>query len=228
MTNQPDILSCIEIEANEPAKFSIIWMHGLGADGNDFVPVASELKSRTHSDTRFVFPHAPVMPITVNNGFEMRAWYDIPTFSFTDIDYDGIAASVSHIKNLIEREIARGMKTENIFLAGFSQGAAMALTTGLGYPKPLAGIIALSGYLPSAEKVLENAAVCNQALPIFLAHGTEDPVLPYSLALNTDTFLKDAGYAVSFHSYDIPHSVCDEEIVDMDKWLASVKNLTQK
>lgn len=137
MTNQPDILSCIEIEANEPAKFSIIWMHGLGADGNDFVPVASELKSRTHSDTRFVFPHAPVMPITVNNGFEMRAWYDIPTFSFTDIDYDGIAASVSHIKNLIEREIARGMKTENIFLAGFSQGAAMALTTGLGYPKPL-------------------------------------------------------------------------------------------
>jgi phospholipase/carboxylesterase len=223
--NKQDILASIEIESSQPAKYSVIWMHGLGADGNDFAPVGTELKARSHSDIRFVFPHAPVMPVTINNGYEMRAWYDILNFSFdTRADHDGILKSAAQIENLIAREMERGIATDNIFLAGFSQGAVMALTTGICYPKPLAGIIALSGYLPAPEEIRKNATKSNQHIPIFLAHGTEDPILPYSLGLKTHTFLTEAGYPVDWHSYDMPHSVCNEEINDLDNWMKSIKN----
>ena len=175
-----NILSCIKIEPEQSAKYSVIWLHGLGADGNDFVPIAAELNMQ--KNIRFIFPHAPIMPITINNGYEMRAWYDILTFSFhSDVDNQGIAKSAFHIEKLIEKEVARGITTNNIFLAGFSQGAAMSLMTGICYPKPLAGIIALSGYLPEAKEVLKKANASNQDIPIFLAHGTEDPILPYTL-----------------------------------------------
>jgi len=224
MMNNAEILSCIEIEPDLPAKYSIIWLHGLGADGNDFVPVATELNTRTASAIRFIFPHAPIMPITINNGYEMRAWYDIQTFSFNDIDSEGIARSIAHIQKLIAREMDRGIACDHIFLAGFSQGAAIALTTGICYPKPLAGIIALSGYLPGKEELKEKIAACNKNIPIFLAHGTDDPILPFTLALATKTFLTELGYPVSWHSYHIPHSVCGEEIEDLRKWLDEISN----
>jgi len=222
--NSENILSCIEIESEQPAKYSVIWLHGLGADGNDFVPIASELNPPR--DMRFIFPNAPVMPITINNGYEMRAWFDILTFSFhTDIDNPGIARSASHIEQLIEKEIARGIETCNIFLGGFSQGAAMSLMMGICYPKPLAGIIALSGYLPEANEVLKKASPSNERIPIFLAHGKEDPILPFTLGLSTEACLKDAGYPVAFHSYEIPHSVCQEEIRDLGQWIKKVKQI---
>ena len=154
----------------------------------------------------------------------MRAWYDIYNFSInTDADSHGIARSAIHIEKLIGREVARGIATNNIFLAGFSQGAAMALTTGICYSKPLAGIIALSGYLPEANVVLKKISPVNQRIPIFLAHGTEDPILPCSLGLNTRDLLTEAGYAVDWHSYPMPHSVCNEEINDLGKWMKRVK-----
>lgn len=218
-----NILPCIEIASSRPAKYSLIWLHGLGADGNDFVPVAPELNLPSHSDIRFIFPHAPVIPITINHGYEMRAWYDIYALELnTKTDTDGIARSVASIEQLIEREVERGVKTNHIFLAGFSQGAAIALTTGIGYNKPLAGVIALSGYLPQAKETLSKANPANQHMPVFIAHGTLDPIVPLGLGLTANTLLTQAGYKVDWHSYLMPHSVCNEEIKDISQWLINM------
>jgi len=220
LMNKEDILSCVEIEPKQPAEISIIWLHGLGADGHDFAPIAPELTALTQLNIRFIFPHAPVMPITINNGHEMRAWFDIYAFSpNAKIDSDGIAQSAIRIEQLIEREVTRGIATHNIFIAGFSQGAAIALTTGICYPKPLAGIIALSGYLPEASSILSKANSVNRHIPIFLAHGTKDPILPFALGEATYASLTEAGYPVAFHSYNMPHSVCNEEVRDIAAWL---------
>lgn len=220
MMNKEEILPCIEINSTQAAKASIIWLHGLGADGNDFVPIASELNALTHSNIRFIFPHAPVMPVTINHGYKMRAWFDVYEFSINaKIDSAGIAQSTISIEKLIEREVERGMATNNVFLAGFSQGATIALTTGICYPKPLAGIIALSSFLPNADATLNKASLANRQIPVFLAHGTKDPILPFALGQATCTLLTEAGYPVTWHSYPMPHSVCNEEIRDLSEWI---------
>ena len=172
-------LHFIEIEPSTAAKQTIIWLHGLGADGNDFVPIVSELGLPLQHSIRFIFPHAPIMPVTLNNGYEMRAWYDIYSLTSKEVDQEGIARSVISIAEIIEAEIARGISSENIVLAGFSQGAAIAMTTGIRYHKPLAGVIALSGYLPLAITSFDHTSEANRNLPIFIAHGTEDAVVSY-------------------------------------------------
>lgn len=225
--NKHEILTCIEVEPRQAVKHSIIWLHGLGADGNDFVPIAAELDASADSDMRFIFPNAPVIPITLNNGYEMRAWFDISGLSLdAEIDKPGIAESTIHIERLIEREVNRGISTDRIFLAGFSQGAVMAMVTGICYPKPLAGIIALSGFLPETAELSEKASPANQHIPIFLAHGRDDPIVPYALGLFTQSHLTKAGYTVDWHSYDMPHTVCPEEVLDLKNWLNKYKRKT--
>jgi phospholipase/carboxylesterase len=219
-SNTQSILSSIEIEASQAAQYSLIWLHGLGADGNDFVPIASELKFPNKANLRFIFPNAPVMPVTINNGYAMPAWFDIYALSLEmRIDDQGIGRSTAAIGKLIEREVERGIPTKHIFLAGFSQGATIALITGLCYPKPLAGIIALSGFLPPNSQAIQNTHAANQDTPIFLAHGTLDPVVPYPLGLATRANLSERGHSVDWHDYAMAHSVCGEEVKDVGEWL---------
>jgi len=216
------LLPCIEIDAPQP-KSSVIWLHGLGADGSDFVPIVPELRLPESLGMRFVFPHAPVMPITMNQGYEMRAWFDIFELSIqAEIDETGISRSVEMVHRLIQQEISRGIPTNRIFLAGFSQGSVIALTTGLSYASPLGGVIALSGYLPLAEKVLQHAHPVNSQLPIFIAHGMDDTVLPYALGKATYVALQQAGYPVDWHSYQMAHTVCAEEVADISSWLQNI------
>lgn len=219
MTMKPT-LDCIEI--NPPIKEigSVIWLHGLGADGTDFVPIVSELNLPSELPLRFVFPHAPQRPVTINNGYVMRAWFDIYSInSLHRIDQEGIQQSVAHLETLIENELNRGIPSDKIILAGFSQGAVIALTTGLRYTKSLAGVLALSGYLPNAEKVFSEASAKNYTTPIFVAHGTADTIVPYVLGQQTYELLLRNKYRVNWHSYDMPHSVCEEEIGDIAEWL---------
>lgn len=220
MNTYEEKLTFVKIETALNADKSIIWLHGLGADGNDFVPIVPELNLPSTSKIKFIFPNAPVMPVTINNGYEMRAWFDIYSLSLqSKIDIDGIESSVKAIEHLIEQEIQSRIKTENIILAGFSQGAAIALYTGLRYPDRLGGIIALSGYLPLADKVLAAASQANSQIPVFLGHGTEDPIVPYALGKATYSALHQASYPVTWRSYPMPHSVCTEEIRDISLWL---------
>lgn len=222
MTFQEDL---IEINPTNPPQQTIIWMHGLGADGNDFVPVVPELHLPDSMPIRFVFPHAPVMPVTLNNGYKMRAWFDIYELTRSArIDESGIASAVDIVEKLIAREEARGISAANIILAGFSQGAVVALTTGLCYPERLGGIIALSGYLPVADKVFARASKANRDIPIFIAHGTDDPIVPYTHGKGTCMALKREGYSVTWHDYPMQHSVCATEIRDISDWIQSIKN----
>jgi phospholipase/carboxylesterase len=217
------LLESIEIETAPDPNVSIIWMHGLGADGNDFVPIVRELDLAGMPSIRFVFPHAPMRAVTINNGYVMRAWYDI---SLADLegnsrraDEKGVRASQMAIGSLIEREIARGMASENIVLMGFSQGGAIALQTGLRWPQRLAGIVALSTYMPLAESLPEEAAAGNAKTPIFMAHGTRDPVVPYAMGSGSRELLAKMGYNVEWHDYPMQHSVCLEEVRDISAWL---------
>jgi phospholipase/carboxylesterase len=221
------VLSCIEIEAPSfPPRHSVIWLHGLGADGNDFASIVPELQLPASLGVRFVFPHAPVMPITMNQGAAMRAWFDIAALSFqAKIDEAGIAASVNKIEQLIAKEEALGIPAAHIILAGFSQGSVIALTTGLLHAKRLGGVMALSGYLPMADKFLQKANPNNAELPIFVAHGTEDTVLPCALGKMTYAALEQAGYPASWYSYPMAHSVCTKEIQDISHWLQTVLTL---
>jgi phospholipase/carboxylesterase len=214
-------ISCIEINPSSPAIASVIWLHGLGADGNDFVPIIPELNLDNNFPIRFVFPNAPSMPVTVNNGYVMPAWYDIYSMSIDQrIDWEGIQRSVKLVDNLIEKEIKSGIPSEKIILAGFSQGAVIALTTGLRHTKKLAGILALSGYLPFAEKIISaEQSKTNQSTPIFLGHGTEDAIVPVILGEAICSFLKKHHYPVSWHSYAMAHAVCRDEIRDIAEWL---------
>jgi phospholipase/carboxylesterase len=221
-----DLLDTIEIETAPNPTASIIWMHGLGADGNDFVPIVRELDFSGARPIRFVFPHAPMRAVTINNGHVMRAWYDV---SYGDLegrskrpDETGVRASQAEIGRLIERESGRGIAAENIVLAGFSQGGAVALQTGLRYPQRLAGIMALSTYLPLAESLEHEAARANAKIPIFMAHGTQDPVLPYAMGSDSREFLAKTGYDVEWHEYPMQHSVCLEEVQDVGTWLRRV------
>ena len=222
------ILETIEIETGKNPTASVIWMHGLGADGNDFVPIVNELELDGTPAIRFVFPHAPMRPVTINNGYVMRAWYDV---SFGDLegqsrlaDERGVRESQAHITALIEREARRGIAAQDIVLAGFSQGGAIALQTGLRHPQKLAGVMALSAYLPLAESLLQEAAPANKTTPVFMAHGTYDPVVPLMMGAGSMTLLTGLGYAVEWRQYPMPHSVCPEEIQDIGAWLRRVLN----
>lgn len=212
-------LSTIELNPSQAAQKTIIWLHGLGADGEDFVPIVPELNIQEPLQIRFIFPNAPVQPVTINGGMRMRAWYDIYAANINaKIDTNGINQSKEAIEELIENEIKRGISSKNIMLAGFSQGAVIALTTGLQYEQPLGGIIALSGYLPEAETILSNITA-NQKCPIFLAHGIADPIVPYELSVAAKNNLTRSGLPISWHSYQMPHSVCGEEIKDIGEWV---------
>ena len=199
----------------------VIWLHGLGADGHDFAPAVPLLRLAEGPEIRFVFPHAPVRPVTLNGGMQMRAWYDLYSLD-RDAPQDeaGIRASAARIETLIGHEMARGFKPEHMILAGFSQGGALALFTALRFPHRLAGIIALSTYLPVAAATLAEASAENRATPIFQAHGAVDDVVPFNFARHSRKQLHEAGYDVEWHEYPIAHSVIPEELQDIRKFLA--------
>jgi phospholipase/carboxylesterase len=214
-------LEAIEIETGANPDAAVVWLHGLGADGNDFVPVVPEL-GLDDMAVRFVFPHAPTQAVTINNGMVMRAWYDISDAAIRREDERGVRASQAHIEALIQREKGRGIREARIVLAGFSQGGAMALHTGLRHEAKLAGILALSCYLPLATAVQAEVAKENGDTPIFMGHGISDPVVQYTRALESRKMLETLGYRVEWHEYRMPHSVCMEEIQDIGAWLRRV------
>ena len=217
----PELLDAIEIETGKNPAASVIWLHGLGADGNDFAPIVPEIRLPP-SAIRFVFPHAPVQPVTINGGVRMRAWYDITDGAIRREDERGVRASQVLIETLIAREKKRGTKAERLVLAGFSQGGAIALHTGLRHPERIAGIMALSTYVPVAEKLSAEASAANRRVPIFMAHGTYDPVIPLDRAEQSRGLLESLGYPVEWHEYGMPHSVCPEELADIGAWLGKV------
>ena len=219
-------LETIELETGPNPTAAVIWMHGLGADGNDFVPIVNELDLSGAPAIRFIFPHAPKIPVTINNGYVMRAWYDV---SLGDLegntkraDEAGVRQSQAQIGALISRENDRKIPFKNIVLIGFSQGGAISLQTGLRYAETLAGVMALSCYLPCADSFAAEAAPANAKTPLFIAHGTQDSVVPYAMGRNSRDVLTKAGYAVDWHEYPMPHSVCLEEVRDIGAWLTSV------
>lgn len=212
------MLDAVEIETGKHPRASIIWLHGLGADGNDFVPLVNELDLPKLA-IRFVFPHAPVQPVTINGGMRMRAWYDITDGALRREDERGVRASQGLIEGLIAREKQRGTHAGQLVLAGFSQGGAIALQTGLRHPERIAGIMALSAYLPIADKLAAEASEMNRDVPIFMAHGRQDPIVPLARAAQSRDFLKSLGYSPEWREYAMPHSVCPEEIGDIGAWL---------
>jgi phospholipase/carboxylesterase len=216
-------LEAIEIETTASPGVSIIWMHGLGADGHDFVDIVPELRLPARPGVRFVFPHAPMRPVTINGGYVMRAWYDIrDDGGVRREDPAGVRASQKAIEALIQREKERGVPAASIVLAGFSQGGAMALHTSLRHGERLAGVMALSCSLPLADTLAAEAAPANRDVPIFLAHGTQDPMIPMARALRARETLVGLGYRVEWHEYPMPHSVCAEEVRDISTWLGVV------
>jgi len=215
-------LTCIEKTTAPNPRHALIWLHGLGADGNDFVPIVPELVDPAWPPLRFVFPHAPVRPITINGGMAMRAWYDISGLEIAQRqDETGIRASIVLLDELIAREVERGIPCENIFLAGFSQGGAIVLAGGIRHAQRLRGIVALSTYLPMAEKTDAEASTANRGTPIFMAHGMLDPTISHALGEMSRDYLKQRGYAVDWHAYPMAHQVCMEEIADLRRWLGS-------
>ncbi len=211
--------SPIILQTGKNPGHSIIWLHGLGADGQDFVPVAEELKLPVA--VRYIFPHAPMRPVTINGGFVMRAWYDITGQNMAaQQDAAGIRASQALVETLIAREAAHGIAPQNIFLAGFSQGGAIALHTALRQAAPLGGVLALSTYLPLAETAPREILEQSRRTPVFMAHGLGDQVIPYPMGTNSRESLLGLGYAVEWHEYAMQHSVCEEELRDIEAWLA--------
>ena len=218
-----ELLPCIELETSPQPNAAVIWLHGLGADGNDFVPIVPELDLAGCPGIRFVFPSAPSMAVTVNGGYVMPAWYDILGRDLVAReDANGIQASASAIAKLIEREASRGIAYENIVLAGFSQGCAMALQVGLRFPQKLAGIMALSGYLPLATSLPIEKHTANQNIPIFMAHGEYDPVVTLERAQASCALLEKLGYSVDWNEYPMEHSVNHAELVDISRFLKQV------
>jgi phospholipase/carboxylesterase len=202
---------------------AVIWLHGLGADGHDFVPVVPELQLPSTLAVRFVFPHAPQRPVTLNNGYVMRAWYDIKELAFrAEEDAAGIRASEQLVRQLIQAELDAGIPAQSIVVAGFSQGGAIALQTALRYPLRLAGVMALSTYLPLRDSLAAQASAANRDLPIFMCHGQQDPVVPLQLGERSRDLLQSLGYSVDFCRYDMSHSVCPEEVRDIASWLSRV------
>ncbi|MEP7186724.1 MAG: dienelactone hydrolase family protein [Rhodanobacter sp.] len=213
-------LPAIEHETAPQPRYTILWLHGLGADGNDFAPIVPELVDAAWPPLRFVFPHAPVRPVTINNGMSMRAWYDISGFDLTARqDEAGVRASISELETLIAREHARGVPSERIVLAGFSQGGAMALAAGLRHAEKLAGVIALSAYMPIASTFAPERSAANAETPIFWGHGTADPVVALQRGIDSRDLLQLLDYRVDWHTYPMAHAVCAEEISDLRHWL---------
>jgi phospholipase/carboxylesterase len=217
------LLETIQIETAPNPTVSVIWIHGLGADGSDFVPIVRELDLTGSPPIRFIFPHAPTMPVPINGGYVMRAWYDILG---TDLakreDEAGLRKSQTAIEQLIAQEKSRGIAANRIVLAGFSQGCAMTLQTGLRHPEKLAGMLCLSGYVPIHTTLPTESHSANQNTPIFMAHGRGDPVIPIDRAEKSRDLLKALGYSVDWHEYMMPHSVCQEEIEDISVWLRRI------
>jgi phospholipase/carboxylesterase len=216
-------LEAIEIETGPAPTRTVIVLHGLGDSGEGFAPIAEELDLSALGDVRFVLPHAPEQPVTINGGYVMRAWYDILG---TDLarreDEAGLRQSQAEIEALIRRENARGVPSSRIVLAGFSQGCAMSLLTGLRYPERLAGVVGLSGYLPLAASTAAERSEANRDVPLFLAHGTQDPVVPHARGAGSRDALAALGYTIEWREYPMPHSVCAQEIADLNRWLLRV------
>ena len=215
------LLETIEQETAPAPRYSVVWLHGLGADGHDFAPIVPELVRRDWPAIRFVFPHAPVRPVTINNGVRMRAWYDIVGMDFpTRADAEGVEQSILQVTALIEREQARGIAPERVLLAGFSQGGAVTLAAGLRREVPLAGLIALSTYLPGADTAAQRLGPAATGQPVFMAHGGSDPVIPLMYAERSAEQLKSLGFGVQWQRYPMAHQVCAEEIRDLGDWMA--------
>jgi phospholipase/carboxylesterase len=213
----------IEIETAPNPTLSVIWMHGLGADGNDFPPIIPELKLPKDAAVRFIFPHAPMMPVTCNNGYVMRAWFDILSMAggTRDVNADTVIASVELVRGLIKKENERGIPSNRIVLAGFSQGGAMTYTVGLTHPETLGGMMVLSGYIPTPEWVEKNHQEANRHTPIFAAHGSYDDVLPIALGESARDLAQKLNDQIEWHSWPMPHTLCLEEVLAMGEWLTA-------
>jgi phospholipase/carboxylesterase len=215
-----DLLEAIEIETAPNPDAAVVWMHGLGADGHDFEPIVPELRLPATTRIRFVFPHAPLRPVTINQGHVMRAWYDVRALAgVRREDEAGVRQSARQIEALLARERQRGIAPGRLVVAGFSQGGAMALHVGLRYADRLAGILALSCYLPLSNTLPTEASPANRDVPIFWAHGLHDPMIPQAMAEQGRAQLAELGYQIDWHQYPIPHSVSAEEIADVARWL---------
>lgn len=216
---QANFLDSVEINPKRRAEYAVIWLHGLGADGHDFEPIVPELGIPESVPIRFVFPHAPKRPVTINGGMVMRAWYDILDLGTRKVDLQAIHESSGLLRRLIEREMAAGIASDRIVLAGFSQGGAIALHTGLRYEQPLAGILALSTYSPSVGSLAQDRSEANARIPILMAHGRHDPVIPISAAISTRDALTQLNYSIQWQAYPMQHEVCMEEISAIRTWL---------
>ena len=208
-------LEALEIETGPRPQATVIWLHGLGADGHDFEPIVPELGLPASNPVRFIFPHAPIRPVTINMGMRMRAWYDILQMGGGAEDETGIRASQAQLEGLVEREGTRGVPARRIVLAGFSQGGAIVLQTALRHAERLAGVLALSTYLPLSRTLAKERVATNNDLPILMAHGTFDPMIPMVRATQSRDALQALGYGVEWHEYPMPHSVCPQEITDI-------------
>jgi phospholipase/carboxylesterase len=223
LSSRESALECVTVETGPDPSFTIIWMHGLGADGHDFEPLVPELVTRGMPGLRFVFPHAPVRPVTLNNGYRMRAWYDIVGIDRRSAeDFAGMQASATAIGALIKRENDAGIATSRITIAGFSQGGAMALHIATRYEAAFAGVIALSCYLPLSRDLPAKRHNANDATPFYMAHGTQDPVVPFSLGDESRQLLQAAGYPVDWHAYPMPHALCEQEVADIRGFLRKI------
>jgi phospholipase/carboxylesterase len=215
------LLPAIELETGPKPNSAVIWLHGLGADGNDFAPIVAQLRLPTTMATRFIFPHAPAMPVTVNGGLIMPAWYDIYEMKIDrKVDEPGILASAKAINGFIDQELARGIDGKRLVIAGFSQGGAVAYHLALSHPTALGGLLAMSTYLATADSLTYNPA--NKEIPIKIQHGIHDPVVPEALGRKSAARLKHEGYQVDYQSYPMEHAVCPEQIHDISKWLQTV------
>jgi len=214
------LLEYVEVSTSEKPSYSVIWLHGLGADGHDFEPIVPYLGLSPGTAVRFIFPHALMRPVTINGGMVMRAWYDIIEISASrSQDEAGIRHSADKVRELIGHEISRGIPASRIILAGFSQGGAMALHVGLRYEQKLAGIMALSAYLLFPERLESERSQANAETPVFIGHGTQDPVVPYFLGQEVRSALQSGSWPVEWHTYPIPHSVSQPEIEDIGRWM---------
>ncbi len=218
-----ELLPCVVVEPKTSAQATVIWLHGLGADGHDFEAIVPELRLPADLPVRFVFPHAPVQPVTINGGYRMRAWYDILEAKLDRrVDENGVRASADAVAALIENEVQKGIPHRRIVLAGFSQGGAITLFLGLRYPQRLAGLMALSTYLPVPETLAAERSDAMREAPLFMAHGQYDPIVPLPLGEQTRQQIHALGYRVDFRTYPMPHSVCAQEVQDISNFLQTV------
>jgi phospholipase/carboxylesterase len=225
----PSLPPYVEISPTTAARASIIWLHGLGADGYDLADIVSQLNFPAHLGIRSLFPHAPIRPITLNNGYPMRGWYDILGLDkHSNEDEQGIYAAEQSIHALIAHEESRGIPSHRIILMGFSQGGALALYSALRYPKTLGGVAALSAYLPIASTLTATANPTNKTIPILLAHGTKDMLVPYEFGEHARESLEKLHYTVQWHTYPMEHNICSQEIEDISTWLQSILGADHK